>query len=63
MPKGKGYRGVGRDHPAVASIPKKGHGDSGFTRFGRDVLKQNVPRKGEVPKMGRDNPHNPKMPS
>ena len=62
MAKHKSYSGIGRDHPAVKPLPTGGKGDSGFTRFGRDVLRQVVPTKGRVPKMGRDIRVNKKMP-
>lgn len=62
MPKSESYRNVGRDHPASKPIPRGSKGDSGFTRFGRDVLKQDVPRGGKTPKMGRDFANNPKFP-
>ena len=62
MAKDKGFSSIGRDHPTAVPLPKGGRGDSGFTRFGRDVMKQRIPTGGTVPKMGRDSKFGPRIP-
>ena len=55
MPKGNpaGYASkTGRDHPAAGRAP--GGGGSGRGKFGREVIRQSVPRGTKPPNMGRD---------
>lgn len=59
MPKGKGYSGVGRDHPASQTVPTGG--GEGRSPFGRDTpnsIMGTPPSGGKMPTGpgGRDHP-------